>query len=107
MYVVCVTVFVKSGHEEAFIKATGDNHHETRKESGNLRFDVLRVEDDATKFFLYEVYKNKEAFIEHQKTPYYTRWKETVAPWMAQPRVGVKHYSVYPADEAGAWLSNS
>jgi len=37
-------------------------------------------------------------FQSHQKTEHYLKWKETVADWMAQPRQGVKHYSLFPAD---------
>jgi autoinducer 2-degrading protein len=99
MYVVCVTVMVKPGHEEEFIRATEANHRGTRREPGNVRFDLLRCEDDPTRFFLYEVYRSKEAFGEHQKTEHYLTWRQTVADWMAQPRQGVKHRSLLPADE--------
>lgn len=99
MYVVCVTVMVKPGHEEEFIRATEANHRGTRGEPGNARFDVLRCEDDKTRFFLYEVYWSKEAFGEHQKAEHYLTWRQTVADWMAQPRQGVKHWSLVPADE--------
>ena len=100
MYVVCVTVMVKPGHEEEFIRATDANHRGTRGEPSNVRFDVLRCEDDPTRFFLYEVYRSKEAFAAHQKTDHYLAWKQTVAEWMAQPRQGVKHSSLLPADES-------
>jgi autoinducer 2-degrading protein len=100
MYVVCVTVMVKPGHEEEFIRATDANHRGTRREPGNVRFDVLRCEDDPTRFFLYEVYRGKEAFAAHQRTDHYLAWKQAVAEWMAQPRQGVKHSSLLPADES-------
>ena len=51
MYVVCVTVFVSPEGVDAFVEATRDNHVNTRQEPGNLRFDVLRAEDDPTRFF--------------------------------------------------------
>ena len=43
MYVVCVTITVKPGQGAAFLNAARRNHEETRKEPGNLRFDVLRA----------------------------------------------------------------
>jgi len=100
MYVVCVTVFVSKGHEQGFIEATAENHRGTREEPGNVRFDVLRAEDDPGRFFLYEVYRTKDDFAAHQKTAHYLTWKQTVADWMARPRQGIKHDSLYPADDA-------
>ncbi|HTL51332.1 MAG TPA: antibiotic biosynthesis monooxygenase [Planctomycetota bacterium] len=99
MYVVCVTIRVKPEYIEPFKAASRDNHENTRKEPGNLRFDVLQGEDDPTRFFLYEVYRKKEDFASHHKTEHYARWRDTVNPWMAEPRVGVKHFSLFPADE--------
>ena len=101
MYVVCVTVMVKPGHEQAFIEATEKNHRGTIQEPGALRFDVLQAEDDTSRFFLYEVYRGKEAFKAHQQTEHYLRWRETVADWMAQKRQGVKHHSVFFGDGEG------
>jgi autoinducer 2-degrading protein len=99
MYVVAVTVFVKPDCVEAFREATLDNARNTRKEPGNLRFDVLQAEDDPTRFMLYEAYKTREDFGKHQTTAHYLRWKPAVADWMAQPRQAVKHNSVFFGDE--------
>lgn len=99
MYVVCVTVYVKHGHEDDFIKATKANHKGTRQESGNVRFDVLQAADDPARFFLYEVYEDKESFSEHQKTKHYLKWRETVADWMDKPREGVKYKNIFPSDD--------
>jgi (4S)-4-hydroxy-5-phosphonooxypentane-2,3-dione isomerase len=100
MYIVCVTIFVKEGEEKKFIEATLNNCRETRKEAANLQFDFLRSEDDPLRFFLYEAYYTKNDFARHQQTPHYLKWKETVAEMMAQPRQGVKHYSIFPEDES-------
>ena len=99
MYVVCVTVYVKPEHTEDFIKATEDNHKNTRCEPGNVRFDVCRHAEDPSRFFLYEVYRTALDFSEHQKTAHYLGWKAAVADWMARPREGVKHQSVFPPDK--------
>jgi autoinducer 2-degrading protein len=95
-----VTVFVKEGHEQDFIEAVEKNHEGSIEEEGCVRFDVLRAEDAPSRFFLYEVYRSKEAFKSHQQTEHYLNWKATVAEWMAQPRQGIKHESLFPADEA-------
>ena len=95
MYVVCVTIFVKPDHFTTFQAATFDNARGTRQEPANLRFDVLQSEEDPTRFFLYEAYKTKEDFAKHQQTPHNLRWKQLVADWMAQPRQGLRHTSLF------------
>ena len=96
MFVVCVTIRVVPGHQEVFVAAARANAEATRKEPKNVRFDVLRAVDDPCQFFLYEVYQDEDAFREHQQTAHYLVWKETVAPLMAEPRVGVRHVSLFP-----------
>ncbi len=96
MFVVCVRIEVAPGHEEEFIAATRENHVGTRREPGTVRFDVLRQVAEPRRFFLYEVYRDEQAFTQHQQTPHYLAWKQTVAPWMAVPRVGDKHQSLFP-----------
>jgi autoinducer 2-degrading protein len=98
MYAVCVTVHVKPENAQDFIQATLENARQSWLEPGNVRFDVLRAESNPAQFFLYEVYREKEDFTRHQQTPHYLRWKETVAPWMAVPRQGVRHVSLFPPD---------
>ena len=100
MYAVCVTVRVKPENSQDFIAATKENARQSRlTEPGNVRFDVLQAEADPAQFFLYEVYREKDDFARHQQTPHYLKWKETVAPWMAVPRQGVRHLSLFPGED--------
>ena len=96
MYVVCVRVQVLGERTADFVEATLENARATRREPGNVRFDVLRATDDPARFFLYEVYRDEKGFRDHQQTPHYLAWKERVAPMMAVPRVGEKHVSIFP-----------
>ena len=98
MYVVAVTIFVKPESVPQFLSATLDNARNTRKEPGNLRFDVLQAEEDKSRFLLYEAYKSKDDFTKHQQTEHYLRWKQAAADWMAQPRQGIRHNSIFFGD---------
>lgn len=98
MYFVCVSIHVKAEFAGLFVAATLDNARGTRREPGNLRFDVLQREDDPNRFFLYEAYRDKEAFEKHQKSGHYARWREAVNDWMAEPRVGLRHLPVFFGD---------
>lgn len=101
MYVVAVTVRVKEPNVGQFIDATLENARKTRAEAGNLRFDVLRCDDEPARFLLYEAYRSRDDFAAHQQSDHYLRWKRTVADWMARPREGIKHHSLFFGDSEG------
>lgn len=97
MIVYCVDVYVAAGHEAEFLAATRENHQATRREPGNLRFDVLQSREDPSRFFLYEVYASDAAAAAHKQTPHYQAWRDRVAPWMARPREGRRYQPHFPA----------
>jgi len=74
---------------DAFIEITTYNHENSRKEPGNVRFDVLRDNKTPNKFVLYEVYADEDAAAQHKQTEHYNKWRETVAPMMATPRSSI------------------
>jgi len=90
MLVVLVHVKVKPGFEDAFEKASLENAAASVKEPGIARFDVLRQNDDPTRFVLVEAYRNPEAPAAHKGTAHYGKWRDTVEPMMAEPRKSVK-----------------
>jgi autoinducer 2-degrading protein len=99
MYVVCIHVHVRPEDRQDFIDATLENARQTIQESGNLRFDVSQQLDDPDRFVLYEVYQNESGMQAHKETPHYAKWRDAVEPWMAEPRKGVKHTSLFPEPE--------
>jgi (4S)-4-hydroxy-5-phosphonooxypentane-2,3-dione isomerase len=96
MYVVVVNVNVKPEAVDAFIAATRDNYLGTRQEPQNVRFDVLRRNDEPNRFVIYEAYLEEAGFAAHQQTAHYSKWRELVAPMMAEPRSPQKCTSVFP-----------
>jgi autoinducer 2-degrading protein len=101
MFVVCVHIHVKTDHRQQFLEATLENARNTVQEPGNLRFDVLEQLDDPDRFVLYEVYKDEAAMAAHKTTAHYATWNAAVAPWMADPRKGVKYANQFPLTAAG------
>lgn len=89
MIATIVFVDVKPENVEDFRKITLYNHENSRKEAGNVRFDVLQDNNDPTKFMLYEVFESEEAAAFHKTTEHYLKWRETVAPYMASPRKAI------------------
>jgi quinol monooxygenase YgiN len=100
MFIVHVHVHVTPESVEAFRAASIENARHSVREPGIARFDVVQQLDDPTRFVLVEVYRTVEAAAAHKDTVHYATWRDTVAPMMAEPRVGVKYSNVFP-DEAG------
>ena len=84
-----VHVHVKEDCIDAFAEITKYNHDNTRKEAGNVRFDILHENEDPTRFVMVEVFKDADAVAFHKTTEHYKKWRETVAPYMAEPRYAV------------------
>ena len=99
MIATLVYVQVKPEFLASFIEATGKNHQNSIKESGNIRFDILQDALDPCKFVLYEAYESEAAAAAHKETAHYAVWRDAVAAWMAKPREGVKHTILFPAEK--------
>jgi len=96
MIVTIVNVEVKTEFIDAFILATRSNHETSVKEPGNFRFDILQDAQNPGKFILYEAYESEEAVAAHKLTAHYATWRDTVAPWMAKPREGIRYKMLFP-----------
>ncbi len=99
MIIVHVHVHVRPDQIEAFAGATTVNAQSSIQEPGIARFDILQSREDPTKFVLVEVYRTVEDSAKHKETAHYAKWRDAVAPMMAESRMSVKYSNVYP-DEA-------
>lgn len=97
MHVTLVQVEAKPEHIQDFISATKLNHLASIREAGNRRFDVLQSADNPSIFMLYEAYASTAEAQAHKQTPHYLLWRDTVAPWMARPRVGSAFIGLFPS----------
>ncbi len=106
MLIVQVFVHVKPECVQEFIEATLDNAENSLQEPGVARFDVVQQIDDPTRFVLVEVYRDEAAAAAHKDTAHYQRWRDRVAPMMAEPRSSLKYREIFPAEESG-WRSHA
>lgn len=65
---------------------TLDNARHSLREPGCLRFEVLQSREDPGLFTLVEQFSDANAVAAHKLTPHYLRWRDAVAPLMAEPR---------------------
>ena len=99
MLIVHVHVRVKPESVAEFRQATMENARSSVQEPGIARFDVVAQHDDATRFVLIEVYRTPAAAVAHKGTAHYAKWRDAVAPMMAEPRQSVKYSAVFPDPE--------
>ena len=96
---IVVKIYVKEGRIDDFKKITFYNSENSRKEPGNLRFDVIDDTETPNLFFLYEVYKSDEAITYHRTTEHYKKWAEATADMMEKPRERWLGTPICPSDE--------
>jgi len=92
--VVLVHVHVQPHLVEAFRAATLANAGESVKEPGVARFDVIQQTDDPTRFVLIEAYHGPAGATAHKETAHYRKWRDDVAPMMAEARTSKKYLNV-------------
>jgi quinol monooxygenase YgiN len=98
LIVVQVQVHVTPEGIDAFETATLDNARASVREPGVARFDVIQSREDPTRFVLVEVYRTEAAIGAHKETEHYKRWRDAVAPLMAEPRSSHRYLNVFPDD---------
>jgi (4S)-4-hydroxy-5-phosphonooxypentane-2,3-dione isomerase len=101
MIIVHVFVHVKPDSVEAFEAATVENARNSIREPGVVRFDVVRQEDDPSRFLLIEIYRTADDPTLHKATAHYAAWRDAVEPMLAEPRRSVRYREIFP--EPAAW----
>lgn len=99
LLIVHVDIAVRPENLDAFLAATEVNATASRQEPGILRFDVLADRTDPSHIVLVEIYVDETAAAAHKETAHYATWRDTVAPMMARPRVGVRYVNVSTGDD--------
>lgn len=94
MLAVFVYVRVFTDKIEAFREATLENARHSILESAVARFDVVQNREKPEEFVLIEVYREANAPAAHKATSHYARWRDAVAPMMAEPRRSVAYETV-------------
>ena len=87
-------------HLEAFTEASfGDAQGSVRDEPGCFRFDINQDAEIPTRIYLYEVYRDEEAFNDHLETPHFKAWIDVVKPMFDGELEKVVMKTVFPSDD--------
>ena len=106
MHVLMVRVDIQQEHRDNFLEASIDVTGKTHQnEPGMLiRFDIIQDSSDPNRLFVYEVWRDEQAFNAHLQAPYYKRFGDTVKNWLvAPPQVLCVGSNVFPPESDKAW----
>jgi (4S)-4-hydroxy-5-phosphonooxypentane-2,3-dione isomerase len=79
---IVVEFEVKPEHRSAFIELMKGHAQRSRTEDGCQQFDVLLPQEDQSRVFLVEAWRDQTALDVHMKLPAMARLRETFAPWV-------------------------
>lgn len=83
MIAILVDFRIPSAHVDAFREAVlAHAANSLSVEDGCLRFDVSQDPEDASSFFLHEIYADRGAFDRHAASEHLGRFVETTRPWI-------------------------
>lgn len=83
MYGGLVRIEIKTGMRSKLLEfLRWDAEVAKHREPGTLRFDVWEVEAEPDVVYLYEAYKDKQAFERHKQNEPYKKWDDVVRTMM-------------------------
>ncbi|CAN7527856.1 antibiotic biosynthesis monooxygenase [Trinickia sp. LjRoot230] len=84
---IIATITPKLEHFADVEKALRHMVEVTRKEPGNLRYDLFREEKEgrASALHLYEIYVDRAAFDTHIASAHFQAFRSQIGDWVAEP----------------------
>lgn len=70
----------REGAEDEVARLIGDYALKVREEEGNIAFDVYTKASDARAFWIFEVYRDEDAFQAHLNAPYGAPFNAVLVP---------------------------
>ncbi len=96
-----VKVHIKEEFIKPFIEATEKKYMKSIAERGCIRFDVLQMEDDSTRFVIYKIYEYRDDCEKHMTFDHYFEWKEKTKPMLVEPLEEMIFNVIFPRKKKG------
>tara|TARA_A100001011_G_C13770006_1_gene618790 strand:+ start:268 stop:558 length:291 start_codon:yes stop_codon:yes gene_type:complete len=88
MYVITVEFIIKADHIANFKKRMLQQAYDSlQKEKDCYYFDVCLDKNNMSKVFLYEIYKDEDAFNVHLTSSHYINFNKEVSPWVLEKNI--------------------
>src|SRR5690242_14316652 len=79
---IVVEFEVKPEHRNQFIELIKGHAQRSRAEDGCQQFDVLLPQEDQSRVFLVEAWRDQAALEMHSRNPMLAETRETYQPWL-------------------------
>jgi quinol monooxygenase YgiN len=93
MLLVTAKVKVKEGKQKDFIEQTKSLLENTRKETGNISYNLFSKTDDETSFIFVEEWESNEALNAHAKSPHFSVFGDILKA-IGDGKADIKVYTV-------------
>lgn len=103
---VHVKAQVIPSHETTFYATALQASHSMLPLKGVLRYDILRNNEDPTKFLLVKVFDDVHCLDEHKTTQFYKDWTDKAEPLMQGARITARFNTLFPV-ERSCWNSQA
>jgi quinol monooxygenase YgiN len=80
-----MSIVVSADHSDDFLVATLEMGHAALKEDGTRKFEILRDDNDHSRFVVYKATKTRAEHEQHLNTPHAVKWRTQVTPMLAEP----------------------
>jgi quinol monooxygenase YgiN len=84
MILVFATINLKEGKNQEFLDITDSLIENTRKESGNISYDLYKDTQVDNVFVFVEKWKDEDVLSEHMETPHFKAFGEGVGSLLAE-----------------------
>jgi len=88
MLAVVVTIVAHTDQVEEMIAALEGNRAHSRHEPDCLKWEWSQHIEDPTKFAIYELYTDRDAFAAHKASAHFAAWVEASTPCMKEKVAG-------------------
>ena len=106
MYIIVAPIQIKEGFKEQFVAGIKENaSHAQNDEPGCLQFNVIQDANDINRLWVYEVYKDEDAFKAHQQSPHYLKFRGESSDWRGEGGLqgaGLGATNIWPPDNEWA-----
>lgn len=95
MFIVLMNLVVRLDQLDAFLLATLEKGHASLKENGMRRFEVLRADENASRFVIAKAFNTREDYTLHLNTEHHKQWLETTASMLAEPATSTSYTQLF------------
>lgn len=93
------SIHIKPNRVDEFLAASGPFAGECLRESGLVSFALLQQVNGPSRFSMFDVYHDDQAYEEHLNSAHYLAWLNSITPMLAEPVTPQPYTPIFPPPE--------